>query len=93
MKALGIISLAVLTTILNGWVLCRLWFWFIATTFHTSPLSIPQAIGIAIVLGAMHPQPTQSDSEVEKGIGYHFALAVIRPLLSLGIGYVVHLFL
>lgn len=62
MKALGIIAAAVLTTLLNGWVLCRLWLWFIAATFHVSPLSIPQAIGVAIVLGAMHPQTSQSDS-------------------------------
>ena len=83
--------------ILNGFVLTILWGWFIVPTFHLSPLSIPAAIGIAMVTGYLTHQYAPDVEEKERSDGEKILRAtlmiVLRPLAVLGIGYVVHLYM
>lgn len=49
-KSLVTLLLAVPTMLLNGVVLCNLWAWFITSTFGLPVLSIPQALGIDVLI-------------------------------------------
>ncbi len=46
------IVIVIFTTIINGLVFVQLWDWFIATTFGVSPLTLPQALGLSLVVGS-----------------------------------------
>ncbi len=66
----------------SGFVLSILWGWFLV------PLGVPaigtaHAIGIAVVMGMFHRNNAKRDDE---GFAY-IGLALIGPLLALGVGY------
>ena len=83
--------------ILNGYVLTILWGWFIIPTFHLPPLSIPAAIGIAMVASYLTHQYAPDVEEKERSTGEKIlrtALTIVlRPVSVLGIGYIVHLYM
>jgi len=90
MKALGLVLLGILTTVLNGFVLTVLWRWFVVETFGLKSLTIPQALGIALVIGFLtsHYSGEDKRSILEKAI-----YVVLAPLFFLAIGFVYHLFM
>lgn len=49
-------GIVVASTLLRGWVLSILWRWFMVPTLGLPALSIPQAIGIALVVGMLTHQ-------------------------------------
>jgi hypothetical protein len=55
MKIIGYITttilLLVFVTVLRGFVLAKLWAWFICSTFGLHPLTLPQAVGICGIIG------------------------------------------
>jgi hypothetical protein len=90
-------ALLALASILNGWVLVWLWRWFIIPTFHLSDLSMAYAIGIALTITFLARQVEHcKHKDEDKGTGYQTVVAlgeiVLRPLLALCIGWIVHQF-
>jgi len=55
LKILGVIAglsvLILLEMLLTGWVISVLWVWFIVATFNIAALTVPQSIGIALLVG------------------------------------------
>jgi hypothetical protein len=103
MKHIGQITLALLsmfiTTSLNGWALSKLWAWFIIPVFAAPALSIPYAIGLSLIVGYLTYQydarKEEADKKEEVGliIFRGFCIGAFKPLLCLGFGWVVTLFL
>ena len=101
MRALGYIVSWIVTliggTLLRGWALSILWGWFIVSTFHAQPLRIVEAIGVSLVVGfltASYPKASTTESRPQsllliEAIGYSFLL----PFITLGVGWIVHLFM
>lgn len=54
MKSFGILITVIMslvfTTIIYGFVLCKLWIWFVVPTFGLQPLTIIQAIGLSYII-------------------------------------------
>ena len=48
-----IAGIMVVSCLLRGWVLSILWRWFMVPTLGLPALSVPQAIGIALVVGML----------------------------------------
>lgn len=48
-KTVFVILLLVVSTVVNGLVLSRLWAWFVADTFGLQELSIAEAVGLSLV--------------------------------------------
>jgi len=103
MKALIIIlgSLAVIfgmvaiIAILDGWILCILWRWFIVPLFGLPELNIGSAIGISLIIGLLTGKKTDNQKKEEKEngkTGKSFNIICI-PLLILFVGWIVHLFM
>lgn len=91
---LGTISaivLAALSVMLDGWVLVKLWGWFVAQQFGLPLLSIPAAIGISLVVGYLTNQQAKRDSD--SGMLVTFIQITTRPLFALAFGLVVKMFL
>ena len=58
-----IFGLTALAAVLNGWVLSIIWKWFFVPTLHLPSLSIPQAIGIALVVSFLTKQDIDCKKE------------------------------
>lgn len=86
----GAVAVVALSAIWGGYVVHVLWGWFIVPTFGAPALSIPAAIGVMLVLGAMKSAKYR---EADDEAGKTLAVSFIVPLLSLGAGYVVRMFL
>lgn len=88
----------VIASILNGWALSILWAWFIVPVFGLPALSIVQAIGLAMVVSFLTRRiAIKKEDDEEEGawliIAKALLYAIISPLLTVFVGYIVTLFL
>ena len=98
MKALGYFTAFIVTVIFSsiwsGYVLSLLWSWFMVPAFNLPQLSIPLAIGMAIIVRYMtdhiiSDKDSRPASEIlVLGIVYGFG----RPLLALITGWIVRFY-
>lgn len=87
------VALIVLSASLNGYVLSKLWAWFVVTTFHAPALSLPAAIGLGLVVSYLTYQHIDTAKNPESKWWTPLLVAVLRPLIALAFGAVVHSFL
>lgn len=91
---IGFVVLIPLTTALRGYELAVLWRWFIVPQFHLPLLSIPAALGLACVAAALaHQVDYGEDAKSKSELRYRVFVAISMPLLGLGFGWLVKLFL
>lgn len=60
-KFMTIVLTMIISTIINGYILSKLWVWIIVPTFLVSPLRLIEAIGIVILIGFIR---IRKDTEV-----------------------------
>ncbi len=93
----GIILLAVLMAagaIVEGWALATLWGWFVVGTFNVPELSLALAIGLILTVRLVcHNQRSSSHPDEKTNFGVLFSILFIRPLLAVGLGYIVYAYL
>lgn len=94
-----VIGIMILRTLLYGWVLTKLWAWFMVPIFGIRPLSIPEGLGIALVVGMLTVQhiPTKFKDEkngikLESSSTNTFGGIFINPLVTLLVGYIIHIY-
>lgn len=85
----GIITLDVVSYLWTGYVLSILWGWFIIPIFSLPPLSIPTAIGIAVISGLLTHQSRSGKEEGSSAFGQIIAFNFISPAAALLIGWIV----
>ena len=95
----------VINTIIKGWVLSKLWVWFIANIFDTIEIKVVQCMGVIIVCEFLtsHLAPILNKEQLAKAMqeGADNPVEAITaaigklciPLYWLLIGYVVQMFL
>jgi hypothetical protein len=84
----GIIAIS---SLINGWAFSVLWAWFIVPVFGAPPLSIPQAIGIALIVGVLFTR--SGGNEKEGSAASRMFACWLSPLFLLGMGWIVKYFL
>jgi hypothetical protein len=99
-KAVGFITttlvLIVYSSVLNGWTLSKLWSWFIVRQFEVRPLSVPAAIGVALVVKFLTVELNSKDKSEKsflESIGIGAAMVTIKVFVMLGLGAIVKMFL
>ena len=91
-------AIVVLGAIMRGFVLKKLWGWFVIPLFPSAPaVSIAQAIGISLVVGYLTHQDSESKSESSassaKGVMAFALLGLfIQSAIVFLFGWVTHLF-
>jgi len=97
---LVVVVIIPLNSVLNGWVLTKLWAWFMVPTFGLPELGIVPAIGLSMIIGYLTQHATSSKSSDEdkyKSSGQRIAEAIGKaifvPLFYLFIGWIVSLFM
>lgn len=83
----------VFTTIYSGWVLTKLWAWFVIPTFAAPMLSIPIAIGLALIVNYLTYQMDAAKKDEEKDAAIVVLKAVLiglfKPTFALLIGWII----
>lgn len=82
----GIVAIILVVTLLRGWALSILWGWFVVPIFGLPPLSVVQAIAIALMASMLTHQYVPPK---EKDTWGPWAQAFLGPLLALGMGWIV----
>ena len=80
--------------IVGGWSLSIMWEWFVAEQFGIMSLSIPQAAGIMQLIALIRPKSAKVEED-ETGIGGMLIMvlkSVLLTLATVGIGWIIHLF-
>lgn len=76
-----------ITLVVNGLCLKVLWGWFIVEVFGADPLSIPNALGVALVVRFMtHEQLTKKDDRPSLSTWAVISGALLWPLFALAFG-------
>ena len=89
-----IILSLILLPLLNGFIVSKLYLWFIVPTFNMEPLRIVEAIGLSLIVKYMTTITKRSDSETTfKDLVQDNLFQVIMALLILTIAWIVNLFI
>ena len=89
LAVLGVPLLIVVSAVINGLVLKVLWGWFMVTTFGLPTLSISAAIGSMVVVDFLIAKTVKDEPPMSKVL----AESLLMPLIFLGMGWVVQLFM
>jgi len=91
-------GLIAVSSIINGWILTKLWHWFAVPIFGLHELTLTQAIGVAMIIAFLtnrHVKFTKStknkDSDTDWGV--LLSAVFVAPLVTLLFGWIVHLFM
>lgn len=84
--------LLVLSSIYHGFVLTKLWSWFVISTFNAPVPSLPAAIGLSLIVSFLaknsDSKSDENESLTDVIVGTTIKAAVI-PTLALITGYIV----
>jgi hypothetical protein len=94
--ALGALAIDFLYNVfVGGYVIHKLWAWFIVATFHVAALPILAAAGIALLVGFVvvrFPEPDLAKQEItDRQRIAHTVLVFARPWLVLLVGFLITL--
>lgn len=90
MTTILLIALAFGAAVLEGFALSVLWGWFIVPVFAAPALRIPYAIGLALIVGMLTHKTRKPEDDPEPP--YILAMGLVSPLVFLGCGWIVRLF-
>jgi hypothetical protein len=96
MPALIALALAALiitvSAVWEGFVLTKLWAWFVVTTFGLPILTLLPAIGVGLVIDLVTPRGKQTKDTRDEGEQFEDAItyALFSPAIVLLVGWVVH---
>ena len=91
---LALLATGILSIVVYGLVIQKLWAWFIVPTFIWLPfpfLTLKQAIGLDLlwaVFAPSHYREPSGDSAKEFGIS--FSMGLVKPLILFGIAALIH---
>ena len=78
--------------LLDGFVVQKLWNWFVVEQFNTAKIPYAVAIGLSTLAGFMTRTFVWKPAEREEDISLWINYVIGTPLLTLLIGYIVHLY-
>ncbi len=94
LTAIAFLVLLFVEPVMNGWALTKLWTWFVVSKFSMPPLSIPEAIGIGLVVSFLTHQTIdcKKKSEESELLGIMvkaYTTALLKPLFAVLFGDIV----
>lgn len=88
-----VILMTVPVAIWKGFVLSKLWLWFIVPTFGLPALSVPLAIGLCVLVGLFTANLARRQKDEETSFWTLYLVdGFVAPALALLFGYIVTLF-
>jgi hypothetical protein len=96
LSVIGIFISCAVVNIWSGFVLTKLWAWFIVPTFALVPLTLAPAIGVALVVSYLTHQSrpsTKSDKDAAEQFIESVVLGLLYPAIVLFVGWIVSFFM
>jgi len=90
LQVVGLLLLIPFTAILDGWAISTTWRWFVAQTFDMPTLSMAQAIGLGLMVRYITYRYAAED---ERGFAKQLLASLLLPIIYVGLGWLVTLFL
>lgn len=87
-----VFAVGALTALWRGWVLATIWAWFMVP-MGLPVLTVLNAIAVAIVVGFLTHQPDTSEQAEDRGTGYTIMYALMHPLITLLVAWILKLFM
>lgn len=78
-----------IAAIYSGFVVSKLWGWFIVPTFHTFAVSTPAAIGLVLLASYVRSRSSSGNESALNGILSAFAGGMIANSTALALGFIV----
>ena len=76
----------------HAFAFIKLWGWFAVPALGVEPIGVVSAIGLIMIAAFLTRHENGYDMVADKGLRYAVIFSFIRPALTLGLGYIVHLF-
>ena len=95
-KFFVVLILIIFATLLRGYIISKLWFWFVVPTFALNPLTIVQAIGLSLIISYVtiskkELEPKDEDFFIEASKS--FMVSIILAIYALFTGWIITLFM
>ena len=85
---MAILLAAFIGTVINSFVLTKLWAWFIVPIFELNPLRLIEAMGILLIVTFITPKNTKKDGETWEKVLESFIFTITLALMTLGMGWI-----
>lgn len=98
-QALIVMGIAVPAGIFRAWMLTILWVWFFVEPFGLPQISIPLMMALSLTVSVFNPASyLQGSKDAEHGdfakaLGRVIGLSVLFPATSVGIGWIIKMFI
>ena len=97
-SCIGVVVLGALVLLIGaivyGFVVAKLWIWFVVPVFDIRPISIPEAIGLSLLIGKLAGKKDSDIDDYDGSTGeklvYYFLLIVVSGLFTLGLGWIIY---
>ena len=89
---LGALALVILSSMVQGFVLSMLWEWFITEWFGIWTITIPEAMGIALIVNLLTSNLSHDDPDI-RNLGDSLIVVFLVPLFLLLLGALFHAFM
>jgi hypothetical protein len=88
-----LIVMLVPVMIFHGWVLTKLWAWFIVPQFGLAPLPLTIAIGLSILVNYIKPGPLDYAKDPASSSQSRLISHLLHPVFALLFGWIVTWFM
>lgn len=92
MNNLGKFTLMLLSQVLKGFAFVVLWGWFVSGWFSIKPITIPESLGITLIISFLTGQLSAYTKD-ERSFVAEMVYAFIVPLVALVFGLIYHMFM
>ena len=94
-KFMTVVLAMLISPIINGFVLTKLWMWFIVPTFEANPLRVVEAIGLMFLINYVK---AKRDKEADKDkfweqFATHMVYLILMAGFALLSGWIVQMFM
>ncbi|MCK9429320.1 MAG: hypothetical protein M0R17_04900 [Candidatus Omnitrophica bacterium] len=88
-KIFSVIISMIVVLMLRGFIITKLWAWFIVSLFNLPTLTIASALGISLVCDIIIPRQSNKSDEIWSSL----LSSVLLSLLVLLFGWIIYLFI
>lgn len=96
-KFMAIVLILIINPIVGGFVLSKLWLWFIVPIFQMEPLRVVEAIGILLIIGFLKFKRDKVEEALNQNfwaaLGEDFIYALLTAGMFFLFGWIVSCFL
>ena len=93
-KFMAVLLILIISPIIHGFVIVKLWAWFIVPTFNTEPLRIVEAIGIMLLISYIKSKRTETkDKDFWEELGKNIVFAIFIAIFALTAGWIISKFM